>query len=104
MYIPNRFAPSSAAIVSPRLHDPTPRPAQQVGGGRGLTNTDREYVTESMGTIAPHLARNIALDMPRRNYTILPGGEQVFLEDVETVAVSRHVDGRQAVDTINRVR
>ncbi len=72
---------------------------------RGLTNTDRVYVTESMGTITPFMARNIALDMPRRNYTILPGGEQVFLEDVETVAVSRQVDdGKQEVDTFNRVR
>ena len=104
MYIPNRFAPSDAAIVSPRLHDPTARPVQTVGGDRGLTNTLRVGMTESLGPIAPHLARNIALDMPRRNYTILPGGEQVFLEDVETVAVFRQVDGRQAVDTINRVR
>ena len=80
MFIPNQFVPSTAMRL--REYDSEGRLREfRITGGRdsddgGIAEANSLYATDAefFGTMAPFLKRNKALDAPRRNYVIQPGG------------------------------
>lgn len=85
MFIPNRFASSSA--LQRREYDEEGRlRAYRISGGRdsdaGIAGANSRYPTESeyFDAITPFLKRNRLLDSRRRNYVIQPGGASIIFD------------------------